>query len=183
NDAGVRQRHGEFVESLIELEENTRLFVLGQHDYQLKSKRFLLDHNLEGAVRALKRPILVATGSFRPPQRFLIAFDASATARAMVERVAASPLLRGLECVLVTVGGNDEALGHAAEQLEQAGFSVRPERLQGEPAEVLTDFAERQQLDMLVMGAYGHSRIRQWVVGSTTTAILRQTKVPVFILR
>ncbi|WP_370870719.1 universal stress protein [Polaromonas sp.] len=35
----------------------------------------------------------------------------------------------------------------------------------------------------LVMGAYGHSRIRQLIVGSTTTTLLRLSKVPVLILR
>ena len=33
------------------------------------------------------------------------------------------------------------------------------------------------------MGAYGHSRIRQWIVGSTTTTLLRLSEVPVLILR
>jgi nucleotide-binding universal stress UspA family protein len=34
-----------------------------------------------------------------------------------------------------------------------------------------------------VMGAYGHSRIRQFIVGSTTTTLLRSSDVPVLILR
>lgn len=33
------------------------------------------------------------------------------------------------------------------------------------------------------MGAYGHSRIRHLIVGSTTTALLRLSAVPVLILR
>ncbi|MBU2284983.1 MAG: universal stress protein, partial [Gammaproteobacteria bacterium] len=37
--------------------------------------------------------------------------------------------------------------------------------------------------DLLVMGAYGHSRIRQLIVGSTTTALLRTSPVPVLVLR
>ncbi|WP_397475117.1 universal stress protein [Pusillimonas sp.] len=182
-EVGVRQRHGELVETLLELEDDTRLFVLGQHDYKHKPKRFLLDHNLEGAVRTLKRPILVATGSFQPPRSFLIAFDASATGRAMVEMVANSPMLRGLQGVIATVGGDAEALDHAAETLRHAGFDIDTERLDGEPADALLGFAKQKGMDMLVMGAYGHSRIRQWMVGSTTTTILRRTDIPAFILR
>lgn len=182
-EVGIRQRHGELVETLIELEEDTRLFVLGQHDYQHKPKRFLLDHNLEGAVRTLKRPILVATGPFKPPKSFLLAFDASATGRSMVDMVAASPMLRGLQGVVATVGGNAEALELAAESLRNAGFDIETKKLDGEPADALLGFARNNKIDMLVMGAYGHSRIRQWVVGSTTTTILRQTDIPAFILR
>jgi nucleotide-binding universal stress UspA family protein len=38
-------------------------------------------------------------------------------------------------------------------------------------------------VDMVVMGAYGHSRIRQLIVGSTTTGVLRACLVPVLLLR
>ena len=36
---------------------------------------------------------------------------------------------------------------------------------------------------ILVMGAFGHSRLRQLVLGSTTTTLLRLSDVPVLILR
>jgi nucleotide-binding universal stress UspA family protein len=38
-------------------------------------------------------------------------------------------------------------------------------------------------MHLLAMGAYGHSRIRQLIVGSTTTTLLRTSAVPVLILR
>lgn len=179
----TRQRHGELVETLVEIETDTRLYVLGQHDHETKPKRFLLDHNLESAVRALHRPILVASSSFTKPQRFMIAFDGSATGRKTVEMVADSPLLRGLECHVVTVGNGMEALRWAWERLDETGFHVESQQLDGEPADALADFAQQQDIDMLIMGAYGHSRIRHLVVGSTTTAILRRSEVPVLILR
>jgi nucleotide-binding universal stress UspA family protein len=33
------------------------------------------------------------------------------------------------------------------------------------------------------MGAYGHSRIRQLIVGSTTTQVLRRCQIPILLLR
>lgn len=182
-EADVRQRHGELVDSLLELEDDTRLFIMGKHDYDTKPKRFFLDHNLEGAVRAVKRPVLVTSERFSQPQSFMIAFDASATAHKMVDMVADSPLLQGLRCTIVMVGGETGPLLRAEERLNSAGFQVGTQRLEGEPADSLIAFSEQAGPDMLVMGAYGHSRIRQWVVGSTTTAILRQTRIPAFILR
>jgi nucleotide-binding universal stress UspA family protein len=41
----------------------------------------------------------------------------------------------------------------------------------------------RNGVDLLVKGAYGHSRIRQFLVGSTTTSILRTTRTPLLLLR
>jgi nucleotide-binding universal stress UspA family protein len=35
----------------------------------------------------------------------------------------------------------------------------------------------------MIMGAYGHSRIRHLLIGSTTTAMLRKSAVPLLLLR
>ncbi|MFS1164029.1 universal stress protein, partial [Aeromonas salmonicida] len=38
-------------------------------------------------------------------------------------------------------------------------------------------------INLIVMGAYGHSRIRQFIVGSTTTGIVKTTQASVLLLR
>lgn len=48
---------------------------------------------------------------------------------------------------------------------------------------VLPRYLNELSIDLLVMGAYGHSRIRHLIVGSTTTTLLRTSPVPVLILR
>ena len=45
------------------------------------------------------------------------------------------------------------------------------------------DFQERYDIELKVMGAYGHSRIRDFIVGSNTTKMLATSTVPVLILR
>jgi nucleotide-binding universal stress UspA family protein len=50
-----------------------------------------------------------------------------------------------------------------------------------EPA--LHAYQEEQDIDILVMGAYGHSRIRQFLVGSTTTRMLETARKPLVVLR
>ncbi|MDP5776249.1 universal stress protein, partial [Pseudomonas aeruginosa] len=44
-------------------------------------------------------------------------------------------------------------------------------------------YQNEHAIDLLVMGAYGHSRIRQFLVGSTTTSMLRSTTSPLLLLR
>ncbi len=180
---GTLQRRGELTETLVGLQEETRLYVLGQHDHETKPKRLLLDHNLESAVRTLSRPILVANSTFAEPQRFMIAFDGSETGRKMVDMVAESPLLQGMACHIVMIGNAVEALQQAAAKLTTSGFDVVSHQLDGDAAPTLANHAREHDIDLLVMGAYGHSRIRHLVVGSTTTAILRQSQIPVLVLR
>jgi nucleotide-binding universal stress UspA family protein len=38
-------------------------------------------------------------------------------------------------------------------------------------------------IELLVMGAYGHSRVRQLIIGGTTTAMVRTCLIPVLLLR
>ena len=54
---------------------------------------------------------------------------------------------------------------------------------QGPPDAVIAKSVEADGVDLLVMGAYGHSRIRSLIIGSTTTSMIRQCLVPVLLFR
>lgn len=47
----------------------------------------------------------------------------------------------------------------------------------------LPHYLTAHSVDLLVMEYYGHSRIRQLIIGSTTTTLLRTSPVPVLVLR
>ena len=181
-------RHGELVDSLLEIEPELRLCVLGANHRASGARKLHLDHRMERVIRALQRPVLVATQEkFVAPERFVVAYDASPTARKLLDTVAASPLLRGLPALIAMVAADTaqahEQLAAAAELLRMAGFAVQTQLLPGEPEQALPALLASQGATMLVMGAYGHSRIRQLIVGSTTTTLLRLSDVPVLILR
>jgi nucleotide-binding universal stress UspA family protein len=131
--------------------------------------------------------VLVAERAFNPIERFLITFDNSPSARKAVAYAAASPLLRGLECHLVMVGrtdaAHDAALNEARDQLSRAGFTVTAMLLPGSPTPVIADWVKSAGIDLLVMGAYGHSQIREFFVGSTTTKLVRNCPVSVLMIR
>jgi len=55
--------------------------------------------------------------------------------------------------------------------------------LEGDVEAALKGELRQGQGDLLVMGAYGHSRIRDLIVGSTTTAMIRTGKVPALLFR
>jgi nucleotide-binding universal stress UspA family protein len=183
-DSTTLQRHGNLVETLEELEPDIRLLVMGKHDENLGEH---IGSRLENVVRTLHRPILVTTDEYRPPARVMLAFDGSATTRKGVEMVAGSPLFRGLPCHLVMVGNDNEEsraqLDWARTTLEAAGFEAPAVLRQGEVERVLCGYRQEQDIDLLVMGAYGHSVIRRFLVGSTTTNVIRNASVPVLLLR
>lgn len=183
----TRLRNGDLLDSLREVESEARLVVIGKRGEAADFATLHLGSNLERVARAVTRPLLVAARAFKPIRRFLIAFDGGPSASKAVEMVAASPLLRGLECRLLAVGAGDaeqrRRLEAAAEQLRAAGFTVEAEVLPGAPEEVIAERVEAEAIDLLLMGAYGHSRIRSLVIGSTTTAMVRSCKIPVLMFR
>jgi nucleotide-binding universal stress UspA family protein len=186
-DADARQRHGALVDTLLDLEPGVRLFVLGKRGEHADFASGHLGSNLERVVRAVHRPVLVASRTFREIGRFLIAFDGSATTRKCVDMVCASPLLKGLEAHLLMVGdakpAADAHLDWARTQLQAAGFAPQVAQLPGTPDAVIAQQVADHGIDLLVMGAYGHSRIRSLIVGSTTTQVLRGCRIPVLLLR
>jgi len=183
----LRHRHGDLVESLRELEGDIRLLVIGKQGEDSGSEVQLIGSQLESVIRTMHRPILVTPADFKAPASAMLAFDASATSRKGVEMLVASPLLKGMPIHLVTVSSDTHearaALDAARDKLADAGFEVHVAILEGEVEARLRDYQAEHAIELLVMGAYGHSRIRQFFVGSTTTNMLRSATTPLLLLR
>jgi len=186
-DITLTQRHGDVVETLAELEPRAELIVVGKSGEHAVLADGQVGGHLENLVRLSVRPVLVAERAFGPVQRFLLAYDHSPSARKAVDYVAASPLLRGLECQLVMVGladaAHETALQDARDRLARAGYTVTAQLLPGKAAAVIAEQVKRANIDLLVMGAYGHSQIREFFVGSTTTKLVRTSPASVLMFR
>lgn len=194
-DAGVtepdgRLRHGNLLDNLTELASGTELIVTGQrhHEDGQPRAKLHLDHTLEGIIRGLKCPLLATLDSFRTPSNVLIAFDGSATARSNIERISRNPLLTGLHCHVVMAYKEESPLVEkmlewARGMLTAHDLATSTKAVVGEPHEVLRTYALENAIDLMVIGAFGHSPLRQLLFGSTTTTLLRTSPVPVLVLR
>ena len=100
-----------------------------------------------------------------------------------VDHIARSPLFAGLAVTVVTVGNETpeirKGLADAKALLKAAGIDAETRVLSGQPETELGKLVEDESFGLVVMGAYGHSRIRSLVIGSTTTEMVRSCKVPV----
>jgi len=186
-DVTTRLRHGDIVEAVADVEAEARVILIGKRGEAADFARGHLGSNLERIVRASHRPVFVASRAFRPISRVLVAYDGGASAMKAVDHIARSPLFQGLAVHVVTVGSAapevTKGLANAAAMLKAAGIAAQTSVLPGQPETALGKLVEEAQVDMLVMGAYGHSRIRSLIIGSTTTAMIRACKVPVVLMR
>lgn len=183
----VRQRHGDLVENLYELEDKLRLLVMGRQGESSAGASAHVGSQLESVIRLMHRPILVTPTEFSAPKSALVAFDGSPTTRKGVEMLAGSPLLKNLPIHLLTVGSeNDETkaqMDWAKSVLSSAGFTVYGDIRNGDVESTIHAYQKEKDIDLLVMGAYGHSRIRRFLVGSVTTQMLRSTTGALLLLR
>ncbi|WP_457937948.1 universal stress protein [Mesorhizobium sp. 10J20-29] len=186
-DVTTRLRIGDLVETVAEMEKDAAMLVIGKRGEGADFAKLHLGSNLERVVRAMHKPVFVASRAFKPVERFVIAYDGGASANRAVDCVANSAMLKGLPCTLLSVGAdtaeNRSRLDAPARILRDAGYTVEALLLQGDPDEVIGARVESEHEGLLVMGAYGHSRIRSLVIGSTTSAMVRRCKIPVLLIR
>jgi nucleotide-binding universal stress UspA family protein len=171
------------------------LAVLGRPDRQaggaddvLLVEAAFLD---SGRPALLLPPETVAGGPTLPPWRVLVAWDGSReAARATSD---ALPLLRLADSVVVlVVEGRDvqgRIDGHApgaaiASHLARHGVKAEMKQVPGgggAAGELILAQAKEEEADLLVMGGYGHSRLRERMLGGVTRHMLDHANLPLLI--
>jgi len=145
--------------------------------------------NIEQLVLECGRPVLgipLAGASDEIGMNVMVAWDGSReSARALHD---ALPFLR--EASAVTVAAIDEDVSSAASamnaiaHLKRLGIAAAIDTLPdlGMPiGDELLSKIERNEIDLLVAGAFGHSRLREHLVGGTSRTLLHQMMVPVLV--
>ncbi|MCT8974145.1 universal stress protein [Microbaculum marinisediminis] len=192
DDGGIasvetRLRRGDLVETVTAKEERGEMIVIGKRGEAAGHAMDHLGSNLERVVRASHKPVFIANRAFRPVETVLVAFDGGASSLKAVDYISRSPLFAGLAVSLVYAGKETPeiraSLDKAAATLRAGGFEAKLLVRIGEPETVLADLTQDPGHELLVMGAYGHSRVRSFIIGSTTTEMIRSCRVPVLIMR
>jgi len=180
---------GFLVDCFHEFEENSDLIVLGKRGEAADFASGHLGSNVERIVRSTRKPCLVTPREYKPIERVLVAYDGSLTGKKTLQFLVNSSCFQQLEIHLLKVTKNEtysraESRVHEARQiLETAGFNILYTIREGEAEEVIKKYITEQNISLLLMGAYGHRRIRDLVIGSTTAQLLRSSNIPVLLFR
>lgn len=192
NSAGLTdieslQRHGDFVEALVGLEMDARLMVVGRCGNGHQGDFKALGSHIETLIRQVHTPIVIAPQDFSEPTNFMLAYDGCETADKAVQRIIEGGLLKGMTCHLVTIENSDKAQKQKFEQaqarLKAEGFDVIATYLKGDISTVLMDYKQRNEIQLVVMGAFAHSKVRNFFLGSNTIRMIESSRVPLIVLR
>jgi len=162
----------------------TDLIIIGRPDAETETP---LAATLDAALFDTGRPVLVASPAAAASigARAIVAWNGSAQAARVV--AAALPILRKAEQVTVVTVGEISRSPAATDLVAYLGrHDVRAthEAIAADHAPVgatLLKHAKQIQADLLIMGAYGHSRLREMILGGATRDVLGVADLPLFM--
>ena len=147
---------------------------------------------IEAALFESGRPVIIV-----PPgaetfsaKRLLIAWDGSAAAATAVAEV--RPFLHGAEVEILSITGEKDltrivAGAELAPHLARHGASVTVSNVAltggNDVAETIRRAATAFRANLIVCGAYQHSRLREWLLGGVTQSLLKSTPLPILMSR
>jgi nucleotide-binding universal stress UspA family protein len=180
---------GLLVDVMSDYADVTDLVLLGKRGENANFATEHLGSMLERVIRSVDQPCLVTNRKFKALEKLAIAFDGGESCQKALDYIASNEPFRSMDLhVLVCVEGRKteqaaERLEAAESKLQGAGLAPNCQILTGEVESAIANYVEQSEIDLLFLGAYGHSRIRQLLIGSTTTELLRSCRVPVLCFR
>ena len=175
------QLEGNPVDVLVTESQRVDLVVVG--------KRCAPDEDFEqtsgtacGVLRNAARPVLCVPDGPAGGNPVLIAYDGSLQAARTLQLFVANGLATGRDLHLLTVADDAAVAQRGIEFLHAHELRVDALLEEGNhPARQILETASRLEAGLIVMGAYGKPRLREFVFGSVTRAILRESRVPLFL--
>lgn len=162
------------------------------HDFTVIGKKTFFgysDHETFGTLeKVLKNgltPVLAVPDSVRKIDKVLVAYDNSIPAAKVVHMFLLLGIWNTCDITLLTVNDNVEAAETLLAGLNDffQGYGINPSIVtRGGIANVeVKSYIEENDIDLLVMGAYGRKSVREFFVGSVTQHLIQSTNIPLFL--
>lgn len=181
-DVSVSLIHGEVVPNLIELKNDIKIALLGINS----NKKTKIGDNIQEIIREIHKPVLLVNQEFTQPKKILIAYNGSNESKEILKIVASNPLFGEVSRTIINSNKDEKTsqklLQEAKEIFASQNISVETHSLQTDKKNIVNYFNENN-FDILVMGAYSHSRLKEFVFGSFTSYLLENINKPILLFR
>ena len=176
------------VDEICQTAKTTDMVIMGiRGEYERWSGK-LLGATTESVTRQISKPIMLVDKTFTPFELIYCGYDGTIAANRALETAAflASSLSLPLK-VLSVFDAEDEresVLNEAKQYLTpyKIKFDLLAET--GDPDEVLVNVQNNSaKPSLMVIGGYGHSRLREAILGSTTVHVMRKAQKPILLVK
>ncbi len=163
------------------------LVVLGAHGEFARWGTKMMGATTEAISRQCEKPLFIAPQQVRHIQKILVPYDGSRNSNRALPMAGFFGSKFGASLVIFTVDENSEKANGIAsegkEYLSAYDIQVDIQTRKGDPDSEIVNFSEEGDFDLIIMGAYGHSRIKEAILGSTTERVMRNAKIPVVLVK
>ena len=176
---------GGIPETILKFAEQFNLLAMGRRGNQYEKDTHHLGQNFRRIAHRTHTPLLIGNDGDKPlkNQHILLAYDGSKpshTALSWTEK-----LQRMFTDVMALSVGQKYEKDYAwleERRKELANSNLKHyefDREIGEPGKIIASVASSRHADLLVMGAYQHSQLREWATHSILSSVMREVKIPI----
>jgi nucleotide-binding universal stress UspA family protein len=182
-----RQDEGEPAEVIQREAQRCDMILLGLETHFRFATQTAACDTLEKVLHSPPRPVVAVPDQLGEGKVVVVGYDGSLQAARTLAAYVATGLHNRFETAVVTIDEDyEEAVRTAAlavDYLTRHGAIVksRPVETRLDPGPILLDHTIQLDAHLLIMGAFGHSPLREFFFGSTTRTVLRGSKVPVML--
>ena len=162
------------------------------HDFIVIGKQTSFEYDANETYGTLERvlkngliPVLAVSDSVREINKILVAYDNSIPASKAVHMFLLLGIWNACDITLLTVNNDaaaaQELVGNLGGFFESYGIKPTLATRSGHPDTVVKSYIAENDIDMLVMGAYGRKSVREFFVGSVTYHLIHETEIPLFL--
>lgn len=183
NEITILQIHGDVIETILESQEQTAVLVIGIKSHE----EHKIGDNVKDIIRAIHKPVLLVNSEFVEPKKLLIAYNGSTESKKLLNETSLKPIFKNIKRDIVNINEDKvlsaKLLNEAKEIFVKQNIEVNTSVLSGEPKEAIFNYFEQNSCDILAMGAFGHSRLKEFIFGSFTSEMLGKIKKPILLFR
>jgi len=172
---------------ILDYAKDVDLVVMGRRGVGGKWRGPLFGSVFEAVVRHAPCPVLSTIHDPRPLNTLLVAYDGSDRAKDALEIGLHLSLEKDRRLIIFTADdGKDDrsaASFEAAALARERGVTAERRLVKGHVAEQILTISEQEDVDLILIGAYGHSRFLAAILGSTVDDVLHKATVPLMVCR
>jgi nucleotide-binding universal stress UspA family protein len=184
----ARKAIGIIDETIIEEGKKTDWILLAQRGEHFHlTKGSILGSTAELVVRKSGKPVMVTPATYQDIESMALAYDGSPPAENALKLAVNLSEKAAWPLTIICITGDQAFADNLHKKIEAylEPFQINCETImiRGQEDREIMKFIQEGSVELLVMGAYGHNRLRELLVGSTTSDVIRKSKIPVLLTR
>lgn len=189
----VKKIIGKVSSVIVEEAQNADMILMakkGEHFHLTEGG--LLGSVAEAVVRNSGKPVLITPENFMEIESMGLAYDGSESAVKALKLSLNLSEKNAWPITVVIITNDSQKAAVLSAQVEEANQQDPDEppmtdcaiiNLSGKESDEIIKFIKEGSVELMVMGAYGHNRLRQLLLGSTTSLVIRKSPIPVLLIR